>query len=213
MASKDLTDHQSSPANSASGSQPGIIPSARQWGQLRIQEKTLTLVLKAELKLKEIIVSNISVFNSSKQQALPIGSFPCIEQKESISGRTQKYLKNMPGVKLVLCRHGSCQSAANFGNWCRETEGTGRDSAFIPSRKFKSRRSQEATGWIGSGPLFLPDVSWDNILNSRKCFSWGQLLRSIRNCSGQFLVLSKKRNIPVQVQVFIQGTHCITWGI
>lgn len=26
--------------------------------------------------------------------------------------------------------------------------------------------------------------------NSRRCFWWGQLLRSIRNCSGKFLVLS-----------------------
>ena len=40
----------------------------------------------------------------------------------------------------------------------KETEGTGRDSAFIPSRKFKSR-SQEAAGWIESGPIPLPDVS------------------------------------------------------
>lgn len=39
--------------------------------------------IKAELILKEITISNISAFNSSKKQALPIGSFPCIEQKDS----------------------------------------------------------------------------------------------------------------------------------
>lgn len=48
---------------------------------------------KAELILNKIIKSTISAFNSSRRQALPTGSFPCIDQKESMAGGTQKYLK------------------------------------------------------------------------------------------------------------------------
>lgn len=41
VASKDLAGHHSGPTHVAAGSQPGITLSARQRGQLRIQERNL----------------------------------------------------------------------------------------------------------------------------------------------------------------------------
>lgn len=97
-----------------------------------------TLFSKAEVILKEIVISIISAFNSLKNQALLIGSLPCIEQKENVLDMIQQYLQKVPAVKPVFCSHDSCQ-LQTLETACRKTEGTGQDCAFIPSREFKAR--------------------------------------------------------------------------